>query len=454
MREVEILRKSAIEQGTLVRSGALSSEELTEIYLNRIAELDHELNSFVQVLGDDAIRAARKADRDKAPPGARFHGVPIGIKDLNAVRGSFLRMGSKAFSRLLSPADDLVVARLRRAGFIIVGKTATSELGALPVTEPDTHPPTRNPWDKSVTPGGSSGGAGAAVAADLIPIAQGSDGGGSIRIPASLCGLVGFKPTQGLVDNPFGMTDPDIIWTCGPMGRSVADVVALLDVMTNPPAGRAGYFEESRRPLKRLRVCVATDTHVVATEPQIRAETMRVAKMVEALGHDVEERPTLTGLSIEEFIPIWQKNILRAPVFDWSETQKLTQWLAQGGKGLDTADVAAKVEAMAARVLALFGDADLWVLPTISVSPLPIGALDALPPQEAFYLAAHLGAFTAPFNVSGQPAISLPVGLGPKGHPIGVQLVGRRGEDTTVLALARALEEQIGWRGLGERSEH
>jgi amidase len=195
MRDAEILRKSAIEQGGLIRSRALSSEELTEIYLNRIAELDPGLNAFVQVLGDEALRAARKADRDKPPPGARFHGVPIGIKDLNAVRGSFMRMGSVAFSRFLSPADDLVVARLRRAGFIILGKTSTPELGALPVTEPDTHPPTRNPWDRNVTPGGSSGGSAAAVAADMLPIAQGSDGGGSIRIPAALCGLVGYKPT-------------------------------------------------------------------------------------------------------------------------------------------------------------------------------------------------------------------------------------------------------------------
>jgi len=452
MREVEILRKSAIEQGALIRSGALSSQELTEIYLKRIAELDPELSAFVQVLGDDAIRAARKADRDKAPPGARFYGVPIGIKDLNAVRGSFLRMGSRALSRFLSPADDLVVARLRRAGFIIMGKTSTPELGALPVTEPDTHPPTRNPWDRSVTPGGSSGGSAAAVAADLIPIAQGSDGGGSIRIPAALCGLVGYKPTQGVVENPFGMDGPDIIWTCGPIARSVADAAALLDAMTDPPSDGTGFYEQSRRPLKRLRVCVATDTHVVPTEPDIRSETLRVAKMVADLGHDVEERPTLSGVDVDEFIPIWKKNVARAPVLDWSETQPLTRWLAEGGKELDPREVAAKVASIAERVYARFGDVDVWITPTVSVSPFPIGTLRDLPPLEAFRRAAQLGAFTAAFNVSGQPAISIPAGLGSKGHPIGVQLVGKKGEDGTVLSLARALEEQIGWRSLAERA--
>jgi amidase len=452
MREVEILRKSAIEQGALIRSRALSSEELTEIYLNRITELDPELNAFVQVAGDEALRAARRLDREKPPAGARFWGVPVGIKDLNAARGTFMRMGCKAFSRFLSPADDLVVARLRRAGFVIMGKTSTPELGALPVTEPDTHPPTRNPWDRSVTPGGSSGGSAAAVAAGMLPIAQGSDGGGSIRIPASLCGLVGYKPTQGVIENPFGMTDADIIWTCGPVARTVADATAMVDAMIDRPADGVGYFDLSRRPLRRLRVNVATDTHIVPTEPDIRAEVLRVAKMVADLGHDVEQHPTLSGVDVEEFIPIWQKNVCRAPVLDWSVTQPLTRWLAEGGKGLEVRDVAAKVSSICDRVMSIFGGADIWILPTVSVSPFPIGTLDNLPPLDTFRKAAELGAFTAPFNVSGQPAISIPTGLSKKGHPIGVQLVGRKGEDGTILSLARALEEQIGWRGFVERS--
>src|SRR5258706_2561039 len=374
MREVEILRKSAVEQGALIRSRALTSEDLTEIYLRRIEKIDPDLCSFVQVLGDEAMRSARKADRETPPPGHRFHGVPIGIKDLNAVRGSFMRMGSKAFERLISPADDLVVARLRKAGLVFVGKTATSALGALPVPEPDIHPPTRNPWDKSVTPGGSSGGAAAAVAADLIPFALGSDGGGSVRIPASLCGLVGFQPTQGLVENPFGMSDPDIIWNCRPIARSVADAAALLDAMIDLPPGGEGFYEQSRRPLPRLRVHVATDTHVVASEPDVRKETLRVAKMVASLGHDVEEQPTLRGINVDEFLPIWQRNVSKAPVLDWSETQPVTRWLAEEGKRLDGREVATRVALLAERVLAMFGDGDVGIMPTVSVSPLPIGA--------------------------------------------------------------------------------
>jgi amidase len=248
------------------------------------------------------------------------------------------------------------------------------------------------------------------------------------------------------------MSGPHIVWTCGPIARSVADAAALLDAMTDPPSDGAGFYEQSRRPLERLRVCVATDTHVVPTEPDIRSETLRVAKMVADLGHDVDERPTLSGVDVDEFIPIWQINVAGAPVLDWSETQPFTRWLAEGGKGLDPREVAAKIASIADRVLSLFGDADIWLMPTVSIEPLPIGTLRDLPPLEAFHRAAHLGAFTAPFNVSGQPAISIPAGLSSRGHPIGVQIVGRKGEDATVLSLARALEERIGWRGLADRS--
>src|SRR3954471_9968606 len=183
MKSSEILCKSALAQGAMIRDGVISSEELTEMYLRRIEQHDGEIHAFVQVIAEEALRCARAADRRKAPTTAPFYGVPIAIKDLNAVRGTFMRMGSRAFERLLTPLDDFVVARLRRAGFIILGKTSTSEFGALPVTEPDTHPPTVNPWDPRVTPGGSSGGAGAALAAGMVPIAQGSDAGGSCRIP-------------------------------------------------------------------------------------------------------------------------------------------------------------------------------------------------------------------------------------------------------------------------------
>jgi amidase len=457
VNESEILRQSALQQGAMIRAGQLSSEELTALYLRRIEQFDDKIHAFVEVNVEEALRAARKADRARSPDGALFYGVPTAIKDLNAVRGTFMRMGSRAFPRLLTPADDLVVARIRRAGLIIVGKTATSELGALPVTEPDIHPPSRNPWDLGVTPGGSSGGAGAALAADLIPIAQGSDGGGSVRIPASFCGVVGFKPSRGVVENPFGMDLPDIVWTCGPLGRSVEDAAALLDVMAKaspvpsaaldpPPGAHLTFLELCRRQVRPLRIRVATDVHIVATTDEIRAATEHAANLLSELGHRIEPQPALSGVEIDEFLPIWQELVAAVPVSDWSLTQPLTRWLAEEGKKLQRRDVAASIASLTDRILAIFGDVDMWLTPTVAVPPFPIGTLKDMAPLATFRRAAELGAFTGPFNVSGQPAISIPAARSTAGHPIGVQLIGKRGDDATVLALGRALEERLGWR--------
>jgi amidase len=440
----------------MIRAGDLSSEELTALYLRRIEKLDDKTHAFVEVIAEEALRMARKADRGRAPDGALFYGVPTAIKDLNAVRGTFMRMGSRAFPRLLTPADDLVVERIRRAGFIIVGKTATSELGTLPVTEPDIHPPSRNPWDLGVTPGGSSGGAGAALAADLVPIAQGSDGGGSVRIPASFCGVVGFKPSRNVVQNPFGMDLPDIVWTCGPLARTVEDAAAFLDVMARAPATPSALLEGAadstvtflglcRRRVRPLRIRFATSVHIVATTDEIRATTERAARLLAELGHQVEAEPALSGVEIDEFLPIWQELVASVPVPDWSLTEPLTRWLGEQGKKLQRKSVAATIASITARILAIFGDVDMWLTPTVAVPPFPIGTLRGLAPLETFRRAAELGAFTGPFNVSGQPAISLPAGLSRAGHPIGVQLVGRRGDDAAVLALGRALEERLGW---------
>lgn len=441
----------------MIRDGLLSSQELTTLYLRRIEKLDDKTHAFVEVIADEALRAARKADRARPPEGALFYGVPTAIKDLNAVRGTFMRMGSRAFPRLLTPADDLVVARIRRAGFIIVGKTTTSELGAMPVTEPDIHPPSRNPWDLGVTPGGSSGGAGAALAADLVPIAQGSDGGGSVRIPASFCGVVGFKPSRGVIENPFGMDLPDIVWTCGPMARSVEDAAAFLDVMAKAAPvpstsiessrGSATFLELCRQKVRPLRIALATSVHIVATTDEIRAATERAASILSDLGHRVEPHSVLSGVEIDEFLPVWQELIGSIPVADWSLTQPLTRWLGEHGRKLQRKDVSAAIASISTRILDLFGDADMLLTPTVAVPPPPIGAFQGLAPLDTFRRAAALGAFTGPFNVSGQPAISVPAAQSSARHPIGVQLVGKRGDDAAVLALGRALEERLEWRG-------
>lgn len=453
-----ILAMSAVEQARRVRDGSLGCVELATLYLDRIERHDPELSSFVSVFRGAALREARKKDRAPREGRPAFHGVPIGIKDLNLVRGHFSRMGSRAYWFLLSPVDDLATRAIRRAGFVILGKLATSELGAMPVTEPDTHPPTRNPWDTRLTSGGSSGGSGAAVAAGLLPIAQGSDGAGSIRIPSAFCHLVGHKPSRGLLPNPYGKDDPCDGATVGPLARSVDDAAALLDAMvgrTEPPddARSGSFFASARRPPRRLRVRFTLDAPIAACEPEIALAVRDVARRLAELGHEVEEGATLDG-RLEEFLPIWQRQVAAIPYVQDSRVQPVTRWLREEGRRFEDPAVFALWARLAARIRAWFGDVDLWLTPTVPVSPPPVGAWKMLGPREAFERAATLGPFTALFNVTGQPAVSVPAAITKAGVPIGVQLVGHVGADGLVLAVARQLEEAIGWTSRHTRGSY
>lgn len=448
----ELLRRPALTLAAMIRRREVSSEELVRRSLQLIAARNPRLQAFVTVMEGHALRTARRMDRlaegrrDPAslPP---FWGVPIGIKDLNLVRGAYARMGSAAFTWLWSPVDDVTVADLRRAGFVILGKTATSELAILPVVEPDIHPPTRNPLDEERTAGGSSGGAAAAVAAGLLPLAHASDGGGSIRIPASFCGLVGHKPTRGLLPNPYRRVERFGLSTNGVITRTVEDSAALLDVLSRraPQAGGDGPFlAAARRPCPRLRVRLCTAPPIGATAPEVDAVVRRLAARLEALGHEVREAPPLIG-ALEEFLPIYQRMAADAPVLREGRLQPLTRWLRTEGRRLRHPDVAAAHQALSARVLSWFGDADVALTPAVPVLPPRIGAFAGLPPQEHFAQAAVLGAFTALCNLSGQPAISVPAGQA-GGLPVGAQLIGRLGEDAALLSLARQLEgEGAGW---------
>ncbi len=453
----------ALALARMLRAGSLSSEELVLECLERIDAYNPRLSAFVDVLRDRALAEARAADKRLARRRGDtplFLGVPVAVKDLNLARGSFTRFGSRAFEKFFSPFDDDVVAQLRRAGFVILGKSATSELGTLPVTEPDIHPPTRNPWDPDVTPGGSSGGAGAAVASGMVPIAQGSDAAGSIRIPASFCGLFGIKPSQGRVPNPYGLDDKKLIWTSGPIARTVDDAAAMLDVMAGVPSpatpsdARTGsvplpsrpFAELARERPPRLRLRVALRSTLVETDPDVADAVERVARTLEKQGHHIEERPMeLPEGAIEDFLPVWQSSTVQAPVYDWSVTQPVTQWMADKGRSLDPVAIQRLMEKLRRIALDQFGDADAWITPTVAVPPPRIGEWRNLSPLDVFERATRVGVFTAPFNVSWQPAASLPAGLSRRGHPIGVQIAGKPLADALVLALARAVEEEMPW---------
>lgn len=447
---------SAVALATLVREGAISSEELVRGHLERIAERNPTLAAFVTVF-DDAVAVARRKDRARLKrrgPLPPFHGVPIGIKDLNAVRFTRTRFGSRGMPAVALPFDDANVGPLRRAGFVILGKLSTSELGAMPVTEPDIHPPTRNPWSHAHSAGGSSGGSGAAVAAGLLPVAQGSDGAGSIRIPSSFCGLYGIKPSRGRVVNQFRFRDRRILYTSGPMARTVSDAAAVLDVMAGVDTGRTHWappperpFAERRATRRPLRIKVVESTGMVPTDPAVLLALRATARVLERLGHSVEEGRLPDG-GIEEFLPIWQRLIGGIPLMRWRLGQPVTRWLREGASRLDRREVDRLEDRLVERFAPVFAGADLWLTPTVAVEPPRIGAWAGLPPDEAFARAATLAAFTAVVNLVGLPAASLPAGVSPSGLPIGVQLIGGMFREEEILSVSWDLEEAIGWRPL------
>ena len=451
MKPHSLLDASALEQAALLRRGELTSVELAELYLARIAEHDPRLRAFVDVRPEQTLREARLADRRfpsrDAPP---FWGVPIAVKDLNLAAGFHARMGSRSFSNLFAPSDDITVARLRAAGFIVLGKTSVPEFGSLPVTEPALHAPTRNPWDLEVTPGGSSGGAAAAVAARLAPIAQGSDGGGSIRIPSALCGLVGIKPSRGRVANLHGFADEDILYTDGPIARDLDDACALLDVLAGvtvgtphwapPPANT--FLALSQQPPGKLRIGVCTTSPLASTRDDVAATVSRVARALEDRGHLLEER-SFPDIDPADFMLLWRDTISKIRPPDWARVEDVNTFLLREGGPLEPREVFAARQRLRAQVAATFRGLDLLVTPVVPEGPISIGAWAGFSPQAILHDARRMAAFTAGFNVSGQPAVSLPIGTSDAGHPIGVQLVGADFGEAQLLAVARQVLETL-----------
>lgn len=437
----DLLKLSALEQAARVRDGSITAQALVELYLTRIRTHDPKVAAFVSVIASDARREAERLDRERrrSRPLGPFHGVPTALKDLHFVRGTFTRMGSRAWRYLWSPVDDRTARILRRAGFVILGKTSTSELAMLPIVEPDIHAPTRNPWNTAHTAGGSSGGAGAAIAGGLVPIAPGSDGAGSIRIPSALCGLVGLKPSRRLVPHGFDQIDVFQMASLGPMARDIEDAAALLDVMTGRDPGGAGSFLAlARQPPRRLRLGLVLEPPMGETDPAIAARVLEAADALKALGHEVIGLEPLRA-TLEEFLPIYQHFISRVPVPRESLLQPMTRWFREQGRSLPRGLARARFEELAARALTQLDHVDGLITPTIPVMPPKVGEFAHLPPPEMFRAVSPLGNFTAAWNITGLPALTVPWGH-VDGLPIGVQLVGRLGTDAELLALGRELE--------------
>lgn len=461
-----LLRRPATELATLVRSGQISARELVEAALAQI-EAHQQLNAFTYVDAEAALAAAAAIHPGDPRP---FAGVPTAIKELNKVAGQPLTMGSAIFGDYRAEYDDYTIARLKATGFILVGRTAAPEMGIVPVTEPRRFGPTRNPWNLERTPGGSSGGAGAAVAAGILPVAQGSDGGGSLRIPAACCGLVGLKASRGRISRGPDLGD-DMLSTNGALTRTVADSALLLDVMAGYEVGDATWAPPpaepfavaALRPPRQLRIALTAASPLATEVDPLHIAALRDAgQILSGLGHLVEEvtppgwasselQPAFTALyaaAIATGVAYGAQATGRRPSPDLVEP--LTWAFFERALSLNALDYAgAKIElqAYARRFIAFFEHYDVLVTPTLAQRPVPIGGIDtcAADPWPEFDKAAAFTPFTPVFNVTGQPALSLPLFQGDDGLPVGIQFGGAPLSEGLLLALGAQLESAHPW---------
>lgn len=455
-------------QADLVRSGQASARELAEAAIARIEELDGSLNSVIHRRFEKAL-----AEIEAGLPPGPFAGVPFLVKDLSAeTEGDPQHNGNLAMKKAgwRAPSDSWLCARYKKAGFAILGRTNTPELGLVPVTEPVAYGPTRNPYDLERSPGGSSGGSGAAVAAGLVPVAHASDGGGSIRIPASMCGLVGLKPSRGRIT--AGPTrDESGLSVQHVLTRSVRDCAAVLDATAGPGPGDMAVAPPPLRPYlaelterPRLRIGFLAHNPNGSLHPHCEAAVRQAAGLLEELGHRVEEDHPAVLADRElarRFMARWVVNArlgleaigeaLGRPLRD-EDAEPLTWAMAKAGEeiaALDYARAVAAGAALARRLGSWWEGQDILVTPTLGEPPPRIGELTP-PADDPFATQARTASlvpFTTHFNVSGQPAISLPLATNPDGLPIGVQFVAAYGREDLLFQLASQLEEAAPWGG-------
>jgi Asp-tRNA(Asn)/Glu-tRNA(Gln) amidotransferase A subunit family amidase len=453
----DLLFRPAGELAGLVRSGEVSARELVQTSLDRIEELNPRLNAFVDVFADEALAAADAVEPGDERP---FAGVPIAIKNNRAVEGQRLTFAAEFFGDFVAPYDHNVTRRLKEAGFIVVGSTTLPEYGILPVTEGRRFGPTRNPWDTERTPGGSSGGSAAAVASGMLPLAHGNDGGGSIRIPAACCGVVGHKPTRGLVSGAPATYDAwEGFATNGPMARSVADCALMLEVMAGsepgdayyPPPYDGAFVAACVDDPAPLRIGVLREPPVGSLDLELGAIFDAVMETLTRMGHrlEVADAPVAALMGPFETIVLGQSAGYRqiVPPERWEELGALTREVVADGERIG---VGAYVQAVAearragAALLDALAPFELVVSPVLTRAAVP---LDEFPVEagrrECWRAYFEWHSYTVPFNVTGQPALSLPCGTTAEGLPVGLQIAGPPGADALVLALAAALERAL-----------
>jgi amidase len=463
----DLMFRSAIELAAMVRSGELSARELVQCSLERIEELNPRLNAFVQIDAERALAAAEEIGPGDQRP---FAGVPIAIKNNRPVDGLRLTYGCSLLENFVADFDHNVTRRLKGAGFVVVGSTTLPEYGILPTTEARLFGPTRNPWDLARSPGGSSGGAAAAVASGMVPVAHGNDGGGSIRIPAACCGLVGLKPQRGRISAAPELGE-SLLGIDGVLTRTVADTAAILDVLAGYEIGDATWAPPPAQPFataaaqvpRRLRIAVTTLPPIAdaVVDPLCTQAVTEATGLLRELGHDVREvQPPwqIEGLT-ELFGAVFCTHIGLSISFSGmvagreptAEDMEPMSWaIFSMVKKLDAVEgfgATVRLEAFTRQLVQFMEPYDALLTPALAERPLELGTLDpaAPDPMSTFARSGLFTPFTPVFNASGQPGISVPLFQGQDGLPLAVQLAGRPAQEATLLALATQLEEARPW---------
>jgi len=463
----DLMFRPATELAGMVRSGEISARELVETSLARIEQLNPALNAFVDI---DAERALATADSLRAGDERPFAGVPIAVKNNRPVSGLRLTHGCSLMENYVADYDHNVTRRLKDAGFIIVGSTTLPEYGILPVNEARIFGATHNPWDLGRTPGGSSGGAAAAVAAGMVPVAHGNDGGGSIRIPAACCGLVGLKPSRGRVSVAPELGDSPLV-VDGVLTRTVLDTAAILDVLAGYEPGDATWAPPPAEPFARgagrdtgKLTIAATASPPIPGAPVDRLCVRAVSdasELLRELGHEVVEvDPPWQADGLQDlFGVVFSSHIAVSIAYSGmvagreptAQDMEPMSWailsMIEKLGAIESMAAAARLQAFTRRLVVFLEPYDALLTPSLAERPLSLGTLDtaAADPMSTFTRSGLFTPFTPVFNASGQPAISLPLFEGEDGMPLGVQIVGRPAGETALLALATQLEAATPW---------
>jgi amidase len=455
----DLHERSALEVGALIAKGEVTPVECAEHFLTRAEMLDPLVGAFTTLDPERALADAAALPAGGAGP---LFGVPMAFKDMESVAGQRVTLGSAAFADLIGPVDSPMVRTLRRAGVVSLGKTTTPELGLVCYTEPDVAPPARTPWDLTRSASGSSGGAAAAVAAGIVPWAQGADGAGSVRTPASACGLVGIKPSRGRISSGSGGGDAIGFSAYGPLARTVADAAAALDAMCGPQPGdtdwapppHTSFLAACHPPRIRLRVgrYVTPPNGAPVDRACVDAVDAAIALLVDA-GHEVDEIPCPFPAALtDHFLVVWSAAAAAAAIPAELEPRlrPITRWFRTQGaevSGARAVEALAAVRTLARAAVEATAAYDVVVTPTLAQVPRLVGGLrnDDDPAAEVAAMLAFTP-LTGPYNASGQPAISVPVHWDDAGLPVGVQLVGRPYDEATLLGVAQQLEDATGWQ--------